>query len=173
MSKFVRHGVAFVTAVILVASAAPAQAQSDVLVPRKNVISANPFGLLLELFNGEYERVVSESSTVGAGGSYFTASDIEYVNADAFFRFYPQGRPLESWAFGAKAGITSIDDGGTYFGFGFDVNHSWLLGRNDNFYVGVGFGLKRLLGVSDEDEAIDDLLVFIPTIRIVNVGIAF
>lgn len=171
MSTFARRGAIFAAAVILAVSAAPVEAQSD--VPHRNVISANPFGLLLELFNGEYERVVSESATAGVGGSYFTASDIEYVNADAFFRFYPQGRPLDGWAFGAKAGVTSIDNAGTYFGFGFDVNHSWLLGRNENFYVGVGFGLKRLVGVSEEDEAIDDLLVFIPTIRIVNIGIAF
>ena len=35
-----------------------------------NVISANPFGLLLDLFNAEYERVFTESTTIGVGGSY-------------------------------------------------------------------------------------------------------
>jgi hypothetical protein len=91
-----------------------------------------------------------------------------YVNADVFWRFYPTGSPLEGWAFGAKAGITNVSDG-TYFGFGFDVNHSWVLGRDDNFYVGIGFGLKRLFG-SPEDEF---GLNFIPTIRIVNIGVVF
>lgn len=172
MSRFVRHTTAFAAAVILMGSASAAHAQS-VLPERRNVISANPFGLLLELFNGEYERVVSESSTAGVGGSYFTAEDIDYVNADAFFRFYPQGDPLDGWAFGAKAGVTSVANLGSYVGFGFDVNRSWLLGRNDNFYVGVGFGLKRLLGVSDADDPNNDVLRFIPTIRLVNVGIAF
>lgn len=172
MNSFVRHGAALATVLVLLGSALPLHAQSFE-VPRKNVISANPFGLLLEFFNGEYERVVSESSTAGVGGSYFTDEDVEYVNADAFFRFYPQGDPLNGWAFGGKAGVTSIDEVGTYFGFGFDVNRSWLLGRNNNFYVGVGFGLKRLLGVSDEDDPTGDLLKFIPTIRIVNVGFAF
>lgn len=159
-------------AILLLAAAAPARAQ-DGLPERRNVISANPFGLLLEFFNGEYERVVSESSTAGVGGSFITQDDVEYLNADAFFRFYPQGDPLDGWAFGAKAGITSVDDVGTYFGFGFDVNKSWLLGKNDNFYVGVGVGLKRLVGVSDEDDPNDDLLMFIPTIRLINVGFAF
>jgi hypothetical protein len=70
--------------------------------------------------------------------------------------------------FGVKAGITSVSDFGTYAGFGFDVNRSWLLGKRDNFYVGVGFGLKRLLGASDSVE-----FKFVPTLRIVNVGIAF
>jgi hypothetical protein len=156
-------------------TATPAQAQEP--QPYKNVISANPFGLLLELFNAEYERVVSESSTVGIGGSTFSIDDDDisgvderYVNADVFFRYYPSGRPLDGWAFGAKVGVTSVTDAGTYAGFGFDVNRSWLLGKRDNFYVGVGFGLKRLVGV---DDAEDVDLAFIPTFRIINVGFAF
>jgi hypothetical protein len=135
----------------------------------ENVISANPFGILLELFNAEYERVISQSSTVGFGGSYFSDDDDSYLNADLFWRFYMQERPLEGWAFGAKAGLTNVPDSGTYFGFGFDLNRSWLMGQNDNFYIGAGFGLKRLLGADREDFD----LRFIPTIRIINVGIAF
>jgi hypothetical protein len=141
----------------------------------RNVISANPFGLLLELFNAEYERVVSETATAGFGGSFFENDGDDYLNADVFYRIYPSGEPLDGWAFGAKVGITKVDtslagdEAGTYFGFGFDTNWSWLLGQNDNFYVGVGFGLKRLLGTSDA--SFD--LKFIPTFRIVNVGIAF
>lgn len=154
----------------------PVQAQTS--APHKNVISANPFGLLLEFFNAEYERVVGESSTVGIGGSTFSpdnddefgAEEERYVNADVFYRFYPSGNPLNGWAFGVKAGITDVTDAGTYAGFGFDVNHSWLMGKRDNFYVGIGFGLKRLVGVSDSDN-VD--LEFIPTFRIVNIGVAF
>lgn len=143
--------------------------------PHKSVVSANPFGLLLEFFNAEYERVVGESSTVGLGGSTFSADgdefdpgDARYVNADVFYRFYPSARPLDGWMFGVKAGVTSVSDVGTYAGFGFDVNRSWLLGKRDNFYVGIGFGLKRLLGASDSVE-----FKFVPTLRLVNVGIAF
>jgi hypothetical protein len=91
------------------------------------------------------------------------------VNADVFWRFYPSGVPLDGWAFGAKLGITSVTDQGTYLGYGFDVNRSWLLGMNNNFYVGVGFGLKRLVGASGQDFE----LRFIPTFRLVNIGIAF
>lgn len=154
----------------------PASAQEP--QPRKNVISANPFGLLLEWFNAEYERVIGESSTIGIGGSTFKVNDEEsltdederYVNADVFFRFYPSAVPLDGWAFGVKVGVTDVADAGTYAGFGFDVNRSWLLGKRDNFYVGIGFGLKRLVGVDDAD-AVD--LEFVPTIRIINVGVAF
>jgi hypothetical protein len=141
---------------VLAASAMAGSAQQAVQPQYQNVISANPFGLLLDIFNAEYERVVSESSTVGIGGSTISDDSVRYVNADVFWRFYPNGTPLDGWAFGAKVGLTSVDDG-TYFGYGFDVNRSWLMGRNNNFYVGIGFGLKRLVGTPENgnDEGFD------------------
>jgi hypothetical protein len=151
---------------LLGAAAAPAAAQAP---PRKNVISANPFGLLLGLANAEYERAVSESSTVGIGGSMYDADNDDYVNTDVFWRYYPNGRPTEGWAFGAKAGLTHLLDAGTRFGYGFDVNHSWVMGKKHNFYVGIGFGLKRLVGGDD----VEFDLKYIPTIRIINIGWAF
>ena len=141
----------------------------------RNVVSANPFGLVLLWFNAEYERALNASSTLGLGGSYISAGDDdideeeEYLNADLFWRFYPSAEVYDGWAFGTKIGLTRIPDEGTFFGFGFDVNRSWLLGANDNFYVGVGFGLKRLVGTGDRDLELD----IIPTFRIVNIGWAF
>jgi hypothetical protein len=129
-------------------------------------LSANPFGILFGLFNAEFERKVSESATLGLGGSFYEDDDDDYVNGDVFFRYYPSGHPLDSWSFGVKAGATKVDSN-TYFGFGFDANWSWLMGKNDNFYLGLGFGLKRLFGTHDDD------LKFIPTLRIVNIGVAF
>ena len=153
---------------ILGLSGLPLAAQQREDVQPRNVISANPFGLLLEVFNAEYERVISGTSTVGFGGSTLSADDERYVNADVFWRFYPSGNPLVGWAFGAKLGITSVNDQ-THLGYGFDLNRSWLLGPEKNFYVGLGFGLKRLIGTTDED----DLIPVIPTIRIANVGFIF
>jgi hypothetical protein len=161
--------VAIAVAVLCGATAATTHAQQPVQPQYQQVISANPFGLLLEFFNAEYERVITESSTVGFGGSTVSSDDDRYVNADVFWRFYPSGLPLDGWAFGTKIGLTRVPEHGTYFGYGFDANRSWLMGRNNNFYVGVGFGLKRLLGVADED----DLWRYIPTFRVVNIGIAF
>ncbi len=159
-----------VVAIMTLATPAHGHAQVAENQPRyENVISANPFGILLEWFNAEYERVITESSTLGIGGSWVTLDDADYKNADLFWRFYLQDQVLEGWMFGSKVGLTSVTGEGTYFGIGFDFNRSWLMGRNDNFYVGVGFGLKRLFGVGDD---YDDL-TFIPTIRLVNVGVAF
>jgi hypothetical protein len=133
------------------------------------VISANPFGILLALFNAEYERRIGDSMTAGIGGSYLSNDDDDYFNGDVFWRFYVGPQTFDGWAFGAKAGLTHVEGSGSFFGLGFDANHSWLLGENENFYVGVGIGLKRLFGAGDEDF---DLEV-IPTIRVVNIGIAF
>src|SRR5688572_10159022 len=157
--------------------ATPAHAQ-DAPVSYNNAISANPFGLLLELFNAEYERRLSESSSIGLGGSYFNnapdefdpeSSDVDYTNVDVFYRYYPQGRALEGWAFGGKVGLTKVPDQGTYFGYGFDVNRTWLLGKKNNFYVGIGVGLKKLVGTSEESFDLE----YVPTFRIVNIGFAF
>jgi len=67
-----------------------------------------------------------------------------------------------------EVGVTRVNRK-SYPGFGFDVNRSWLMGTSGNFYVGLGFGLKRLRGTSDADFEPR----FIPTFGIVNVGIAF
>lgn len=144
MARWLRS-ITFLPALLCAAAATlpqPASAQQAQTQQYQQAISANPFGLLLELFNAEYERVVTQSSTAGIGGSTFSNDeDGRYVNADVFWRFYPQGTPLDGWAFGAKVGLTSVESS-TYFGYGFDANRSWLLGANNNFYVGIGFGLK-------------------------------
>ena len=187
-------------------SGLPLAAQQREEFQPRNVISANPFLILVDRFNAEYERVISPTTTIGFGGSTFKDEiyqdppiigtdeygypiydwDTEpryethqYVNFDVFWRFYPGSNRTRTynapvgWAFGAKMGITAVD-GGTYFGYGFDLNRSFVLGPDDNFYVGLGFGLKRLLG-APQDEAGEPTLgvSLIPTLRIANVGFIF
>jgi hypothetical protein len=197
----VKHASFAVAVVILIFgfSELPLNAQQSTESGKQQVFSANPFGLILQLFNAEYERVISGTSTIGFGGSTLkndhdiypeppiigtnefgfpiydwdnepdpiTETD-RYINFDVFWRFYPSGNPLVGWAFGAKLGITSVDDQ-THLGYGFDLNRSWILGPEENFYVGLGFGLKRLIGTTEAD----DLIPVIPTIRIANVGFIF
>ena len=137
----------------------------------ERLISLNPAGLLVDYYSGELERPISDAGTLAVSGTLDPDGDLvgdgesEFLNVDVVLRFYPSGRPMHGWAFGMKAGITRIE-GGTASGFGFDVGRSWLLGANENFYVGAGFGLKRLLGGGIERD-------FLPTFRLVDVGFAF
>ena len=174
MQKHVRWLVAVAMAGSPTLAAAPAQAQEG--HGYTQVVSANPFGLLLDLFNAEYERGMTQSTTIGLGGSFGEGESYNdagvlvestYLNADVFVRFYASGVHFDGWNFGAKIGVTKIEEG-VFPGYGFDVNRSWLVGANNNFYVGAGFGLKRLIGDFEEDET-----KIIPTFRIVNVGFAF
>lgn len=115
MEAIRRWALALAVGTLMISTATPIEAQQAAR-PSQQVLSANPFGLLLDLFNAEYERKVSESATSGVGGSFFSTSGDDYVNADLFYRFYPSGRPLEGWAFGIKAGITKVTDAETFFG---------------------------------------------------------
>jgi len=175
----------------------PAGTPSSTSAPSQ-VISANPFGLLIELFNSEYEIRGSDHVTFGAGASTarFTSYDdrvpppsspmtvdsngstmtdttsyaVErrdrYVNGDVFVRYYPGGQAFQGYSFGVKAGLTRIPNHGSFLGVGFDAHQSWML--NEHFYLGIGGGLKRLLGT--DDRAFD--LKLIPTLR-TNIGIGF
>ena len=167
MRQFGRWASLAALGIAVIGAVGRVEAQSVPAQPTQ-AISANPFGLLLELFNAEYERKVSESATAGFGGSHFANDDgDDYVNADIFYRYYPSGTPLDGWAFGVKVGMTNFANAGTHFGYGFDANRSWVLGKSHNFYVGLGFGLKKLVGTKDGDTQ------YIPTFRIVNIGFAF
>ena len=160
--------VAFAAVAMCVATASPAAAQFEPVptAPHQNVISANPFGLLFNLFNVEYERALSATSAAGIGGSTIRLNDDRYLNADVFWRYYPSATPFRGFTLGAKVGVTSVGSS-TYLGYGADVNYSWLLGPRDNLYVSLGFGLKRLVGNDLDTEG------YVPTVRLVNIGRAF
>jgi hypothetical protein len=59
-------------------------------------------------------------------------------------------------------------DSGTVFGAGFELGYNWLLGAKKQLYVSLGAGADRLFGAD-----LEDVSVVIPTVRIINVGIAF
>ena len=142
-------------------------------------ISANPVGLLFNLFNIDYERRATNSVSIGVGGSTSTTEVYDgydafynemshrerYVNGDVYVRYYPAGTALNGLSFGVKVGLTQVPDQGAFFGYGFDLNKSQILG--DHFYFGYGGGLKRLVGA---DGNVD--LKYIPTFRL-NVGVGF
>ena len=91
--------------VLALLGAVPAMTQAQQAIPAtQQAISVNPFGFLLEWFNAEYERKVSESTTVGVGGSFFSTGDDDYVNGDLLYRFYPSGTPLKDGRLGSRSG---------------------------------------------------------------------
>jgi hypothetical protein len=201
-----RHRSFALTIATLLITASHLSAQSWVLpagtpssaTTTSQVISANPFGLLIELFNSEYEIRGGDHVTFGAGASTATVTTYDYsgptppasrtidlngapfiaatsyaverreryVNSDVFVRYYPGGKAFHGYSLGVKAGLTRIPNHGSFLGVGFDANQSWML--NDHFYLGLGGGLKRLLGADERMFA----LKFIPTLRR-NLGVGF
>jgi hypothetical protein len=142
-------------------------------VPHDQAISANPFLLLFEWFNIEYERKVSDAGTFGftASGFSFDDGDETYRGLGAFYRYYPQGAALSGFSLGGRLGyhrVSDDDDDGDAFALGVDLGYSWLLGAERNFYIGIGIGATRLFGGD-----IDGGRVVIPSFRLVNIGFAF
>jgi hypothetical protein len=167
---------AFVVAMLAVAAPASAQGTLPVPVPHDQTVSANPFGLVFGWFNAEYERKLTPAATWGVSGSMFDFDLFEYRNANALVRYYPQGAALKGFFLGGRAGVYHVahdddgvdDDEATFFGAGFELGYTWLMGRNQRIGLSLGAGASRLFG-SD----LDDATLTIPTIRLVNVGIAF
>lgn len=161
--------VAFALALVVLSRPAAAQGGLGFYDPAAfdepaRVLSTNPIGLAVRYYNLEYETRVHDAVTVGIGGARLDA-DLGlggYANGDVFVRYYPGGRALRGVSLGLKTGLTT-GGRGVAAGAGFDVNASqWL---NEHVVVSAGFGLKRVFDGADSYN--------LPTIRIINVGVAF
>ena len=166
---------AFVVAFFGVAGPASAQGVAPVPVPHNQVVSANPFGLIFGWFNAEYERRLTPATTWGVSGSMLDVDDFEYRNGTALLRYYPQGAALKGFFLGGRTGVYHVsnedgtgDDSATFFGAGFEIGYTWLMGPRQRVGVSIGAGANRLFG-SDLDGA----TLTIPSVRVINVGIAF
>ena len=142
-------------------------------VPHTQLVSANPFLLLAEWVNVEYERKISPTGTIGVAGMRiaFDEGDESYKSLNGFYRYYPQGTPFRGFNIGGRLGFhqgSDYEEEGHAFGFGIDIGYSWLLGAKQNFYLGIGVGATRLFGGDLSDER-----VVLPSIRLLNVGFAF
>ena len=156
-------------------------------------LSLNPFGLMLEWSNVEFERKISSGVSIGASASNLHD---EFSNFDLLARFYPQGDALRGFYLGARGGVVGLEL--TRYEYqppppgvppgrgvpvypvatretrlvpaaGLEAGYNWLLGSKKNVAIGLGFGLSRLL---DDDNG-DYYMPVIPHWRVVNVGIAF
>ena len=88
--------------IIALMCSAPAFAQTTSTPPAdtpNQTLSLNPFGLMLEWFNVEYERKITSSATLGVEAAHNTW--MEYSNVELLARFYPQGEALKGFYLGA------------------------------------------------------------------------
>jgi len=185
-----------ITALVMLCSA-PAFAQAPAAPPASTMpnqtLSLNPFGLLLEWYNVEFERKISSGVSIGVSAANLRD---EFSNFDMLARYYPQGDALRGFYLGARGGVVGLEvtryeyqappagvppgRGAPIYPIatretrvipaaGLEVGYNWLLGSKKNIAIGLGFGLSRLLD-DDDDEY---YMPVIPHWRVVNVGIAF
>lgn len=151
---------------------AAAQNGTDTPVPHNQTVSANPFGLILNWLNFEYERKLSDVVTIGASASNLDVNEAAFARGTLFLRYYPQGAALTGIYLGARAGVAREHSGGgsrsqRLFATGLEIGRSWLLGSKRNVGISVGLGMDRFFGAEE------DGIRAMPTLRLINVGIAF
>lgn len=182
MRQSTKVGAALAVAfVALVLSPAEVSGQSPVPISAQSeqAITANPFLIAMGWFNVEYERRINPTTTWGISGSLADVEDFKYRSAKFLFRYYPQEVALSGLFVGGRTGVYSVDDStgsfitGTegadlFFGAGVEIGYTWLLGRERRFAMSVGGGVSRLFGGDLEGAPLA-----IPTVRLVNLGVAF
>lgn len=134
------------------------------------VVSVTPFGIFwLNSANAEYERRVHRRISVGISLTYWgdvVDDDFDHMISGVFLvRYFPQGRAPEGVYFDLRTGVNRLDDPATSQllpSLGYQLGYNWLLGEDDHFQIGFGFGGSRLVGRSEP----------IPNFKL-NVGYAF
>jgi hypothetical protein len=146
-------------------------------VDHQQILSVNPITSMFKIFNAEYERKLTPATTWGAEGSFLNIGGFDYRSANVLVRFYPQQSALAGFFVGGRAGVhhVAVDSNesigvpsANFFGAGIDIGYSWLLGPKRNVGVSIGLGAERLFGGTLSGAALT-----IPSLRLVNIGIAF
>ena len=195
-----RHTLTVLAAAVLFPAAVIAQTNATKApVDHNQVVSTNPFGAIVQWYNGEYERKISPTTTVGASASHFVEGELS--TATALARWYPQRAALDGFYLGARAGAYRVKTqeyeyhappprpanptgqtnppyptSPTYRerttvapAVGLEIGYNWLLGPNQNVSVGIGVGVTRTFGNGRSHE----LPPVLPSVRLVNIGYAF
>jgi len=178
---------------IVILSAGVGMAQEEATSPlpeRKSVLSTNPILDMFTWWNLEWEFKAARTSTIGLAVSYVKFeqdeegeefSEERYMSGTFFYRYYPMGEALQGFFFGGRVGYynvsakvqdpapgASTEEDGSFYGIGIDIGYSWLLGAPQRLSVSLGIGAVRLFGGDLEDVA-----TTLPTIRLINIGVAF
>jgi hypothetical protein len=150
------------------------ESTSDQSAAYSQVISANPFGLLLvPWYNGEYERKVTERVTIGLSGSRLPWGDGSgFYSVNTALRFYPNGNAFRGFYLGPRVGVFWVsqeegavgtdEDLGPHLGLGFELGYAWLVGSEQHLSISIGGGATRVFNGAP-----------IPVLRLVNIGWAF
>ena len=142
----------------------------------RQVISANPFGLILmPWYNGEYERKATERTTIGLSGSRLPWGDGSgFYSLNMALRYYPNGKVFRGFYLGPRVGvfwssqeqeeggIDPVEDLGSHIGLGFELGYAWLVGSERHLSISIGGGATRMLNGPP-----------IPVLRLINIGWAF
>jgi hypothetical protein len=104
----------------------------------KQVVSANPLLLRLGLLNGEYERRISPTSTLGVSGSSSALDRPSFRNVNLMLRYYPHGAALTGFYVGATAGAFTANTR-TRVGYqaGYELGYAWLVGPRRNISLNL------------------------------------
>ena len=160
--------------VTLVTTGFAQESTADPSVDYNQVISANPFGLILvPWYNGEYERKTTESATISLSGSRLPwGHSSGFYSLNMALRYYPNGNAFRGFYLGPRAGVFWVsqeeDDIGTdkdlgpHLGLGFELGYAWLVGSERHLSISIGGGATRVLNGEP-----------IPVLRLVNIGWAF
>ena len=144
----------------------------------RHLLSVNPFGLVLfPWYNGEYERRMNPSLSLGISASQWTNN---FVATTLAFRYYPSRKVFQGVYVGPRIGLFRTTSSriewdavsGSYhsevtavqLGLGFEFGYAWLIGSEQNLSISIGSGATRLLGVES---------TAFPVLRFINLGWAF
>jgi hypothetical protein len=143
---------------------------------------------VFDVFNGEYEHVMSRSASVGVAATYYFPRDYTYLTGEVKVRYYPSEHAPDGFSLALTGGVThettehtcysgSYDGSSSYSScadartdrptLGFELDYNWLLGPARHFTIGTGIGAKRFFGTKTYD-SLDGL----PTGRLA-LGVAF
>ena len=170
-----------VTFTLLVILVTPGFAQTPFAenpVTARQVLSTNPLTtILIQWYNGEYERRMNPSLSLGISASQLTNN---FVATTLAFRYYPSRKVFQGVYVGPRIGLFRTTSSriewdavsGSYhsevtavqLGLGFEFGYAWLIGSEQNLSISIGSGATRLLG--GESTAF-------PVLRFINLGWAF
>lgn len=122
---------------------------------QKNALKANPLGLILGVGKINYERKITDASSVQLGISYFkfsnSGSSLSGLSLIPEYRFYVSKKAIDGFylaPFFKYRNLTVEDESDDFkaslnnYGGGAKAGFNWLLGKEQNFVIDLAFGAK-------------------------------